>query len=264
MKLVHATLLAALLALQACGGRSDNDSDSNTSDSDDTATGFYAPSYGDARSDTRWQADLSSVTERVVACQDTGSELASLITAVGDDLVRVFGDYKVKLISASKNSCPDDVDDCDTTDSAELGVGSSALVATLDGSKSTVRNQSERGTCVAFAFNAGMELLLARQDKDVELSEQNTYFEGKRLTYTWDSAGLSPYGTIDAFVGQKTKWVAESYWPYSGDDKYCGRYKNEYPNATCSETEAQGGGSDARQQDSYAAAADGYSLTTAH
>ncbi|MGA0612807.1 C1 family peptidase [Caldimonas sp. KR1-144] len=256
MKLIHATLLAAaILSLQACGGSDDDDS---------RESGFYAPTYGDARGDTRWQADLSDVTDKVVANQDAGSELASLISAVDDGLVQVFGSYKVKLISASKNSCPQDLEGCDTTDSAALGVGDSALVAGLSELKASVRDQGQRGSCVAFALNGGMEVLLSRQDQDADLSEQNTYFEGKRLTDTWDSAGLSPYDTFASFIGQNTKWVAESYWPYNQDDKFCARYNLENPNATCSETEAQGGGSDLKQQDPSAASAAGYRLTTAH
>lgn len=254
MKLVHATLLAALLTLQGCGGDASNE----------YATGFYTPTYGDARGDTRWQADLNDATSQVVAYQDAGSDLASLITSVDDRLVRVFGDYKVRLIAASKNPCPDGLAGCDTTDSSELGVGSSALVADLDVLKGSVRDQAERGTCVSFALNSGLELLLSRQGKDLRLSEQNTYFEGKRLTDTWDSAGLAPYDTLSAFTREQTKWVTESYWPYNSDDKFCVRYNKEYPNATCSETEAQGGGSDGKQQDPHASAAAGYRLTTAH
>jgi len=269
MKHAKAMFLAAVLVLQACGGEGDNNTASGNADATssmdaDTASGFYAPSYGDASSDARWKADLSSVTDRVVAYQDAGSELAPLITSVDDRLVQVFGDYKVKLISASKNSCPDGLEGCDKTDSAALGVGSSALVAGLDGLKSGVKDQGQRGTCVAFSMNAGMELLLSRQGQDGKLAEQNTYFEGKRLTETWDSAGLSPYDTIASFVDQRTRWVAESYWPYNRDDKSCDRYSTEHPDATCSATEAQGGGSDTKQQDPHAAAADGYQLTTAH
>lgn len=259
MKLVHATLLAILLILQGCGGRSDDGYSSN-----EHARGFYAPSYGDARGNTRWQADLNDATRQVLAFQDAGSEMAPLIASVDDKLVRLFGDYKVRLIAASKNPCPDDLEGCDTTDSSALGVGSSALVADLDVLKDTVRDQGERGTCVSFALDGGLELLLSREGTDVRLSEQNTYFEGKRMTGTWDSAGLSPYDTLSAFTTQHAKWVTESYWPYNSDDRFCLRYNSEYPDATCSETEAQGGGSDGKQQDPQARTAAGYRLTTAH
>jgi C1A family cysteine protease len=259
MKLIHATLLLAVLSLQGCGG--DGGDASNES-----ATGFYTPSYRDARSNTQWQADLTSTTNQVVSYEDAGSELASLVTNSDNELVQVLENYKVRLISASKNSCPDGLEGCDTTDSATLGVGSSALVASLDDLKGSIRDQGQRGTCVSFALNGGVELLLSRQaqDMDIDLSEQNTYFEGKRLTDTWGDAGLSPYDTITEFVGQQTKWVKETYWPYNGDDKFCARYNAENPNATCSETEAQGGGSDSKQQDPHAEAAAGYRLTTAH
>ena len=264
MKLVHATLLIAVLSLQACGGGGGGDSGNNTSNT--TTTGFYTPSYTDARSNSQWQADLTSTTDQVVSYQDAGSDLASLVTNSGNGLVQVLENYKVRLISASKNSCPDGLEGCDTTDSATLGVGSSALVASLDDLKGSIRDQGQRGTCVSFALNGGVELLLSRQtqDKNIDLSEQNTYFEGKRLTDTWGSEGLSPYDTISAFVDQRTTWVQETYWPYNVDDKYCVRYNKDHPNATCSETEAQGGGSDAEQQDPHAAAAAGYRLTTAH
>lgn len=257
MKFVHATVLAAVLALQGCGGGNDGSSNEH-------ATGFYAPSYGDARGNTRWEADLKDVTNQVVSYQNAGSELASLIGSVDGGLVRLFGDYKVRLIEASRNACPDGLEGCGTTDSSALGVGSNALVADLDVLKGSVRDQGERGTCVAFAIDAGMELQLSRQGKDLDLSEQDTYFEGKRLTDTWGSAGLSPYDTLDAFVHQQTKWVTESSWAYNSDDKLCLRYNKEHPNATCSETEAQGGGSDSKQRDPNATAATGYRLTTAH
>ena len=71
MKLVHATPLACVVSLQACGGGSGGGSD-------DSASGFHPPSYGNARSGPRWQADLTSVTDWVVAYQDVGSELAPL------------------------------------------------------------------------------------------------------------------------------------------------------------------------------------------
>jgi C1A family cysteine protease len=264
MKLVHAALLAALLTLQGCGGGDGGNASNGSNDSNEYASGFYAPSYGDARGNTRWQADLTSVTDRVVSYQDAGSELASLVESVDGDMVQLYGDYKVKLISASKNSCPDSLEGCNTTDSAALGVGENALVVSLSDVKGSIRDQSERGTCVAFALNAGAELLLSRDGKDNDLSEQNTYFQGKKLTDTWDSAGLSTYDTISAFTSKQTRWVKETYWPYNGDDKYCARYNKNYPNSTCSETEAQGGGSDTKQQDQYAAAASGYSLYTAH
>jgi C1A family cysteine protease len=276
MKLLHATLLVAVLSLQACGGGGGSDGDGGSSSGDssssgtstgnttsDTTSGFYTPSYG-ASSDTRWETDLTSVTSQVVSYQDAGSELASLVASVDGDMVQLYGDYKVKLISASKNSCPDNLEGCNTTDSATLGVGKNALVAGLSDLKGSIRDQSERGTCVAFALNGGAELLLSRDGKDNDLSEQNTYFQGKKLTDTWDSAGLSPYDTISAFTSQQTRWVKETYWPYNGDDKFCTRYNQDYPNSTCSETEAQGGGSDTRQQDPSAAAASGYSLYTAH
>lgn len=252
------SLLAVLLVLQGCGG-----GDSTTT-TDDQGSGFYAPSYGDARGDTRWQADLSDITSQVVAYQDAGSDMAAFITSVDGNLVRLFGDYKVRLIAASKNDCPSGLQGCDTTSSASLGVGSSALVAGLDTLKRSIRDQGQRGTCVSFALDGGMELLLARQGKDVDLSEQNTYFAGKAATDSWSSAGLSPYETIGAFVGRQTKWVAEASWPYNTDDHFCARYNAQYPDATCSQTEAQGGGSDGRQQDPQASAAAGYRLTTSH
>jgi C1A family cysteine protease len=257
MKLHQAALLAAILSLQACGGGGNDDNN-------DEGSGFHTPSYGDARGDTRWQADLSSVTSQVLAYQDAGSELASFIEATDDQLVRLFGDYKVRLISASKNSCPEGLRGCNTSDSSALGVGSSALIANLTEIKAGIRDQGERGACVAFALNGGMELLLSRQGQDIELSAQNTYFEGKRLTATWVEAGLAPYDTIAAFTSQRTRWVKEAYWPYNEDDKFCARYNKKHPNATCSQTEAQGGGSDSKQQDPQAAAAGGYRLDTAH
>ncbi|MBC8740604.1 hypothetical protein F6X40_28645 [Paraburkholderia sp. UCT31] len=267
MKLARVTLLVILFSLQACGGGggdgSSGNSSSNSNSNSSSDTGFYAPSYGDARSDTRYEADLSSVTRQVISYQDVGKDLVSNV-GVSDSMVQLFGNYKVRLTQASKNSCPSGLEGCDTADSDSLGVGHSALITNLESLKSDIKDQSERGTCVAFSLNAATELLLSRQQNSTKLSEQNTYFQGKRLTNTWNNAGLDPYDTIAAFVDNKTKFVPEKSWPYNGDDKYCTNYNRKYPNATCSATEAQGGGSDTRQQDSTAASSSGFRTTTAH
>jgi len=267
MKLARvALLLVVLLSLQACGGGSDdsNSNSSNTSsDTSSSATGFYTPSYGDARGNTGYEADLTSITKQVIAYQDAGKDLVSNIK-VDDSLVRLFGNYKVRLIAASKNSCPSGLAGCDTTDSDALRVGRSALIASRASLTSSIKDQGERGTCVAFALTSATELLLSRQQNSTHLSEQDVYFQAKRQTNTWGSAGLNAYDTVNAFVNNQTKWVPHDSWPYNADDKSCGRYNSKYPNATCSATEAQGGGSDTRQQDPTAASSSGYRVTTAH
>lgn len=271
MKLPRGVLLAiVLLTLQACsGGSGGSNSNSNTSsdtssaDTSSSATGFYTPSYGDARGNTGYEADLTSITKQVIAYQDAGKDLVSSIK-VNDSLVQLFGDYKVRLIEANKNSCPSGLAGCDTTDSNALRVGHSALIASRASLKSNIKDQGERGTCVAFALTSATELLLSRQQSSTHLSEQDVYFQAKRQTNTWDSAGLNAYDTVNAFVNNQTKWVPHDSWPYNADDKSCGRYNSKYPNATCSATEAQGGGSDNRQQDPTAASSPGYRATTAH
>lgn len=254
----HILTLALLLLLQACGGGGD---DSSTTDIH--ADGFYAPQYGDATKDTTYEADLASTTTKVVDYQDVGTAITAIVPE-SDGLVQVYKDMKVRLISMSKNECPQGLDGCDTTDSSSLRVGKSALIADLGGLADSVKNQGERGTCVAFALDAGLEVLLARDQQSTVLSEQNTYFEGKRETDTWDAQGLVPYDTVSRFVSNEVKFVSESSWPYNKEYESCSSYLSTYPDATCSETEAQGGGSDTRQQDPTAAAAGGYKLTTAH
>jgi C1A family cysteine protease len=264
MKLPRVALLVVvLLSLQACGGGGSNSNSNTSADTSSSATGFYTPSYGDARGNTSYEADLASITKQVIAYQDAGKDLVSNIK-VDNSLIQLFGNYKVKLTEASKNSCPSGLSGCDTTDSSALQVGHSALIASRASLTSSIRDQGERGTCVAFALTSATELLLSRQQNSTHLSEQNTYFQAKRQTNTWESAGLNPYDTVDAFVNNQTKWVPHDSWPYNADDKNCSSYNSKYPNATCSATEAQGGGSDTRQQDPTAASSSGYRATTAH
>jgi len=258
-----------LVVLAGCGGGGSGSSDESSSSqlkqsADTTAAGFYAPQYGDARQDTKYEATLGDVTRTVLAYQAVGSELLNKLPVATDGLVQPYADLKVKLIAASRNDCPSGLEGCDTMDSTSLGVGSNALVVDLATLKNSIKDQGERGSCVSFALNAGMELLMARESDSQSLSEQNTYFQGKRYTDTWDSAGLSPYDTIAQFVNRQTRFVAASYWPYNKEDKQCSDYNSQYPNATCSQTEAQGGGSDTKQQDPRAAAASGYQISTAH
>jgi len=266
MKYPSLALLLIVTSLQGCGGggsNSNSTTDNSTTDTSSSADGFYAPTYGDARGKTTYETDLSSITKQVIAYQDAGKDLINNVK-VDNSLIQLFGNYKVQLTEASKNSCPSGVSGCDTIDSDTLKVGHNALIASQTSLKSSIKDQGERGTCVAFATATATELLLSRQQINTHLSEQNTYFQGKRLTNTWDSAGLNAYDTINKFVNNQTKWVAQDAWPYNSADKDCKTYNSQYPNATCSATEAQGGGSDTHQQDPTAASASGYRTTTAH
>jgi C1A family cysteine protease len=110
-----------------------------------------------------------------------------------------------------------------------------------------------------------MELLLSREaDSWVNLSEQNTYFMAKKLTDTWDEAGLVPEETVKLFTANGIPFVAENTWPYNPYQEDCDYYHETYPGFYCSETEAQGGGYDNRQQDPYAASATGASIGESH
>lgn len=259
--------LFGLLLLASCGGGGDS------SDSDGQEEGFYAPAYGRAAQPSAYEADLSSVTDVVVAHQADGQNLVSVVStlfAVSDGLVEVYANTKIKMISMAKNACPSGLSGCNTVSSSELGVGSNALISDWDTLESTVKSQGERGTCVAFALNAGVEVLVSRQgSSQVSLSEQNTYFEAKRLTDSWDSAGLNPYATVSGVVGGKTAFVSSQNWPYNTADynttqDNCADYWATYGSYACSGSEAQGGGSSMREQEPLAARASGHKVRTAH
>lgn len=247
--------LCLLALLQGCGGGSG----SSSAEGD----GFTTPEYGDATANRTWEAELSRTTSQVVANQDVGVALTAIVPE-SSGLVQVYKDMKVRMIAMSRNDCPSGLSGCDTTDSATLKVGKNALITDLATLAKGVKNQGERGTCVAFALNAGLEVLLARDSKSTVLSEQNAYFEAKRETGTWDEQGLVPYDTVSRFVKNEVRFVAESIWPYNTKYKSCTSYKEAHPGATCSETEAQGGGADFHQQDPSASAASGYRVSTAH
>lgn len=134
-----------------------------------------------------------------------------------------------------KNDCPETV--CpseDLTDAETLGIGENALITTFPLTTSN-RNQSERGTCVAFALNAVMEVMEVMEQRYGEptpnLSEQNSYFMTKKLTGTWDEAGLVPETAIERLTWNGIPFVSESRWPYNPYQDDCDDYHERYPDS---------------------------------
>lgn len=279
MQYIYLFLVA--LFLTACGGGSgetiDDLDQGEEGSSEETSlqqgnnydAGFYAPNYETNAGDYFYTSDLSAITTKVIANQDqldfpllgfSNTDSSSPWVLISSD----SGDRSFRLTNLYKNECPDSITDCDETDSIELDVHDHALIVDTNSTSFSVKDQSERGTCVAFSVNGALDILLERQGYESDLSEQNTYYEGKKLTNTWNDAGLPSESTIQLFVDANTKFVEEAYWPYNSDEFYCQDYLADYPNATCSTTEAQAGGEDYKQQDPQAAASSGIALTTAH
>lgn len=256
--------LGGCMLRPALGGTSDSaetDVASDTDSSSDPAGKFLVPIY-DATEDLppTYEADLSAITEVVLDRQGLGENLPEL--DVLDGLVWLDDDRFVRLFEAYKVECPEDVPDCDVTDSEALGVGENALLADLGSLQ--IRDQGERSTCVSFAINAAFELAYAREHTAIDLSEQNTYLQGKAIEQDWDVAGLYPDVVLEGLAERPVPLVEEQYWPYNRYNFDCAAYHAEYPEATCSETEAQGGGDELHDPDPTVLTAPGYQIVEGH
>ncbi|MBT3223221.1 MAG: hypothetical protein HN348_29455, partial [Proteobacteria bacterium] len=137
--------MEALVWLILLGGcLNGSDTDDTDSEEDDSPVVF------DHKEElpTTWEANLSSIAETGETWQDKGELLQTI--AANRGYIEYPDGTTVQLIETYQASCPDDlVDDCSTTDSETLGIGPSALVATQSSMK--IRNQGNRGTCVAFS-----------------------------------------------------------------------------------------------------------------
>ena len=196
-RFVSVSLITALIfAALACGGGGDSNGGVEVS-SDVEAQSLYAPIYSDFPPPTgEYEADLSDTTAKVEANQAKGSRLTRIIAKNG--IIRLDEDTVVRLTEIAKNDCPSSLGDCDEVDSQTLGIGDSALLVDTATAAAAIRNQSERGTCVAFGVNGAIEVLLKQSGNPLDLSEQNTYFLGKKLTDTWDLSGLNPMDAAPA------------------------------------------------------------------
>lgn len=211
---------------------------------------------------TQYETDLTLTTYAVLFNQNKGEHLAQI--AANNGYLELDDGTVIKLVDISKNECPSYLNDCDTIDSDALGIGPNAMIFDIDNLSSSIRNQGDRGTCLAFALSGAIELMVKRDGTSVDISEQNTYFLGKKHTNSWDYPGLNPYQVIDKFTYYDTLFVEEQYWPYNSDNMDCTDYAIEHPGFTCSPTEAQGGGDNNKQQEPKAAAAPGYFILQAH
>jgi C1A family cysteine protease len=229
---------------------------------------FLAPEYDPSETlSPTYEADLDAITATVLDLQSAGENLP--VQEIAENGTLDLGDVIVQLIEVYSNPCPPDLDLCDETDSAVLGVGPNALVASLEDLEASVVSQGERGSCVAFAVSAGVELLLDRAGTPFDIGEQTTYLLGKDACDEfdpdiWEGGGLYPDVAIEGFATTPMKLVGESTWPYNPYDHDCTEYQDVYPDATCSETEAQGGGPEGKEPDPRYADAEGVKIAEAH
>ncbi|GAB4023111.1 MAG: hypothetical protein Fur0010_26310 [Bdellovibrio sp.] len=95
-----------------------------------------------------------------------------------------------------------------------------------------IKNQASRGTCVSFAINAAVEsLLMLKENKAYNLSEQFTYFYGEIYS---DHGGRYNYGlnTGDALKKMDSKNVRfqyEQFWEYNPSNSIDDKSGNIYP-----------------------------------
>lgn len=266
MKTCSYTMVAFCLALgiyvSGCGPMDNPSSATDTIQPTPTnTTGYYDPIYDPNEQLPGFSADLSQITQTVIANQNKGKLFAQLASKNGQ-LVLATGQV-VQLVQLYKRDCPASIPNCDVTDAAALGVGTTALIASLDSLTGSVRNQGDRSTCVAFALSGAIEILAARKGTPTDVSEQNAYFLGKQVSNSWDSGGLFPDIVIDGLTKKGLGLVAEDKWPYNDVDKDCTAYDVAHPGFYCSATEAQGGGSDGKTQDPHATNG-GFRIKTAH
>jgi hypothetical protein len=155
MKQVPLLMLTILMFF--CEGGSDGGS-SNPTDPVDSS-GFITPAdETQMELSDAYETDLSEITNIVVSQQSIGQDFAQLLE---NRNIIIDEDTVVQLIEISKYPCPDDLCRGDLSDSESLGIGKNVLT-TGELSPSVVRNQAERGTCVAFAMSEAVEELLER------------------------------------------------------------------------------------------------------
>jgi hypothetical protein len=130
---------------------------------------------------------------------------------------------KVKLRPLTQPSCEEEIgvdEDRDRTgsgcDQKPLGIMRNRNFP-LKSSLTCVRNQANRGTCVAFAIAAGMETAIAKKYKRwVNLSEQDLYYRGASL---WQPRvfgdGLWPWGVMDRARSSNYPFPYEEQWDYN-------------------------------------------------
>lgn len=80
-----------------------------------------------------------------------------------------------------------------------------------------VRNQARRGTCVAFAINAGIETTIARRYHTwVTLSEQDLYYRSAGLWYPrFYGDGLWSEGVMENLIDRNYRVPYEEQWDYN-------------------------------------------------
>lgn len=260
--LFNYSLFAIAIVFISCNSES-NESATNPIDVS-IQTVYTTPNYStDTSTYSTWISNQSNITNKVIQNQEIGKLLGNLIERLAGQL-QISDSIWVQLTEIPANNCPSTVSDCNTINSDSLKVASGVMVGNLDSIATTIRNQAERGACVAFALTSAMEIILKRNLYNKKLSEQFAYFMGKKLTNTWDSPGLSPVTLFSSLTKTSIPFVEISNWPYNPYQLNCDWYKLNYPSYTCSNTEAQGGGPNFREPDSNTLTAPGAILKKIH
>ncbi|NRA45819.1 MAG: hypothetical protein HRU09_12750 [Oligoflexales bacterium] len=221
---------------------------------------FLTPDYSNPEFKASSEYPFELILETVLANQDKGEAYAEFLAANG---AISTDEGTITLTQISANECPGYLESCLDIDHEKLGIPNKAVLSGFV-SGTNIKNQGERGTCVAFALNAAVELLIKQSEGETDLSEQNTYLQAKQLTDSWTYAGLAPEFTIEQFVNERRPFVLESAWPYNPKGMDCSAYQQDHPEATCSQTEAQGGGESQQEADPQVSESQGFIIKEAH
>ncbi|MEI6079501.1 MAG: C1 family peptidase [bacterium] len=223
---------------------------------------FYVPTYSLTDPPGTNPADLSNITSVVINTQSRTSGIK--VIQIQNSAVTIGGSTFELNEDIVDNTCPPNLAGCNTNDSSALGISSSVLITDMDYLRKNIRDQGARNTCVAFAMASALEILRHNLGDDTPLSEQNAYFLAKKYTDSWTVSGLNTFETMSQFANLSIGFCPGSSWPYNPIENDCTLYLAAYPNATCTATEAQGGGTDGKVQDPNAAATSKLSIGVAH
>ena len=224
---------------------------------------FFVPDYDHKIDSSSFaQVDMTEMRTKVLAHQSAPTLVQTIMSQEG--VVTLEDGTEAPLGHAERNPCPATLSNCYESNSEKLGIGPKSLIIPLSEARKMVANQYERGTCVAFSLATALEIHYSHKNQKESPAPQDIYYMAKRFSNTWELAGLSPIRSMSLLAGLKLGLTQENFWPYNKDHKKCDRYRSQYPNAICSETEAQGGGPHNVDRDPQAQAHQIYVIDKAH